>query len=76
MLQANRLPTFNRTTMELKLVFGGLFDSVVDPFNRTTMELKPSISNDGQGESLAFNRTTMELKPMLAQQRGLCLRSF
>ena len=55
-------PTFNRTTMELKLFDLRRAIQLSLAFNRTTMELKRSFAWCCFAWFFAFNRTTMELK--------------
>ena len=54
--------TFNRTTMELKLLYADGSKRTGHPFNRTTMELKPRKITALAFVDASFNRTTMELK--------------
>ena len=57
------MQTFNRTIVELKLVFVNAYMKFGLTFNRTIVELK-LFHRDGQGVGvIAFNRTIVELKP-------------
>ena len=56
--------TFNRTSMELKLISSSSRITLGIPsFNRTSMELKLSFSRLWGLRLFPFNRTSMELKP-------------
>ena len=55
--------TFNRTSMELKLLSYLFYEVLWLAFNRTSMELKPKRRNPVKIiKDFSFNRTSMELK--------------
>ena len=54
--------TFNRTIVELKVLFYLYHNAKHQPFNRTIVELKELETSVGTDGAPAFNRTIVELK--------------
>ena len=55
--------SFNRTTVELKLIIKSIWSLLArDRFNRATVELKQPVRTDSPLNPDRFNRTTVELK--------------